>query len=319
MQSLLFSIEQALAALPLPKEPDVLYAPVRYLLSGGGKRIRPLLVLLSGQIFGKDPHKLMPAALAVEVFHNFTLAHDDIMDNAPARRGRATVHEKWKPATAILAGDFMMGLSYQLLAQVPTSNLARIIQTFHQMVIGLCEGQALDDDFPNRATVSLDEYLLMISGKTGALIECCFVLGGLYADANETELAALKSVGFHLGRAFQIQDDYLDLVSVDEKWGKQPAGDLLEGKKAFPILFSLELAKDEDLQYFHRILINKGVSADEVPAVLEKMEKWGVLSQTKSIFLEHYAQAHAALLALPQNDATDKIRHLITTLQERNY
>ena len=319
MQELLDEIEVGLQNLHFPTEPAVLYEPVRYLLAGGGKRIRPLLLLLSGQLFGKTAKELLPAALAVEVFHNFTLAHDDIMDHAPSRRNRATVHVKWSEATAILAGDFMMGFSYELLAQVPTPNLAQIIHTFHQMVIGLCEGQALDDDFPHRSHVTVADYLQMISGKTGALVECCFLLGGMYGNATQTQLAALQQVGFHLGRGFQIQDDYLDLVATDEKWGKQPAGDLLEGKKAYPLLFSLELAKGDDLTYFHRILTNKGCAPADIPNVLAKMEQIGVLTHTQNLFLEHYEKSLSCLLELPNTPARKAIQDLISNLMERKY
>ncbi|NNE34415.1 MAG: polyprenyl synthetase family protein, partial [Rhodothermales bacterium] len=222
------------------RKPTELYDPVGYVLESRGKRLRPLLVHLVSRSLGASYETASPVAQGVEVFHAFTLVHDDVMDNAATRRGRQTVHTKWDLSTAILAGDLLLGLSYELVSRVPHELLPRVMSTFGVMVARLCEGQTADMTFEKRGDVALDEYLRMIDRKTGALLECCFCLGGILGGGSDEVVAALGEAGIELGRAFQIQDDLLDLVATDPKWGKKIGGDLIEGKKAYLLLAALD-------------------------------------------------------------------------------
>ena len=310
-------VEIALASLPLPNEPALLYDPVRYVLSGGGKRLRPVLLLLTAESFGVSAQKAMPAALAVEVFHNFTLVHDDIMDRAEERRGKKTVHIKWDVGTALLSGDYMVALSYDLLTRLDTPHLPAIMDSYHQMVRLLCEGQALDKSFELHRDVSVDEYLQMIDCKTGALIAAVFQIGGWLGGAEEADIKSLNLLGKLVGRAFQIQDDLLDLTAEDPGWGKKIGGDLIEGKKAYLLLRSLETISGPDRSLFVRIVDEKGLSAEYIPEARRLMEKHGILEDARQVVVKYTAEALDKTLALPASQATEAIQWLILRLQER--
>ncbi len=312
-------VEQALAALPLPDEPAGLYGPVRYVLEGGGKRMRPLLVLLAADAYGGPDglRRAMPAAVAVELFHNFTLVHDDIMDAATSRRGRATVHVRWDDATAILAGDLMMGMAYDLLARVEGAPTAELVRLFHRMVVRLCEGQSLDTAFERRLDVTVPEYLDMIERKTGALLEAALELGGLVGGADEAGRAALRTAGRELGRAFQIQDDLLDLTAESDGWGKTIGGDLVVGKRTFLLLRALERADGADRAWFGRILEERGLDSSAVPEARDRMERLGVLREARDAIEAHYRAGVEALAALPGGRATDALRELAARLMQR--
>lgn len=300
-------VEERLAALELPAEPAVLYEPVRYVLGGGGKRLRPVLLLLSAEAFGVSAERAMPAALAAEVFHNFTLVHDDIMDHADERRGRASVHVIWGESTAILAGDFLLGLAYDLLARTETDRLAEAVRTFHRMVARLCEGQALDEAFEARADVTVPEYLDMIDRKTGALLECVLALGGVIGHAAEPQRAALREAGRAWGRAFQIQDDLLDLTADDDGWGKAIGGDLVEGKKTFLLLRALERADGDARAWFRRVAADGGLPLEDVPEARSRMAELGVLDEARRLVLDLYDAGERALAGLPAGDARDAL------------
>lgn len=310
-------IDEKLAQLVPEAEPAALYDPVRYVLAGQGKRLRPTMLLLTAGAFGVDTERALPAALAIEVFHNFTLVHDDIMDNADARRGQATVHVRWDEATAILCGDYLMALSYDLLTQVDHPRLPQMLRTYHQMVARLCEGQALDKVFERRTDVGVEEYLHMIGCKTGALLECAFELGGLIGAASEEEMVALQTIGRKIGRGFQIQDDLLDLVADDARWGKVIGGDLIEGKKTFLLLRALERAEGDEHRWFHRVVRDGGLPAHEVPEAHERMAQLGVLDEAREAALDHVRAAKNQVDRLPQAPATDVLRWLIGQLQAR--
>ncbi len=300
-------VDARLRTLDLPAEPAILYDPVRYVLDGGGKRLRPVLLLLAAEVFDVPTERALPAALAVEVFHNFTLVHDDIMDHAAERRGRPSAHVVWDESTAILAGDFMMGLAYDLLARTETGRLAEIVRTFHRMVARLCEGQALDEHFESRSAVSVPEYLDMIDRKTGALIETVLLLGGIVGDGDEEELAALSETGRAWGRAFQIQDDLLDLTAEDDRWGKTIGGDLMEGKKTYLLLRTLERAEGAERAWFERIVTDGGLDEAEVPEARRRMIALGVLGEARDRILQHYADGERALAALPAGPGRDRL------------
>ena len=313
----LSDIRDGLAALDLPDAPESLYEPVRYILSSGGKRIRPLLVLLTAEAFGgrRARSGALPAALAVEVFHNFTLVHDDIMDHAATRRGRETVHTRWSEPVAILAGDVMMGLSYDLLARAATRDLGAILQPYHVMVRRLCEGQALDLAFETHDAVSVDDYLAMIDGKTGALLELALDVGALLGGATDEDRAVLGTAGQALGRAFQIQDDLLDLTASSPGWGKTIGGDLIEGKKTYLLLRALERAEGSDREWFERAL--GGLPAGDVSEARDRMERLGVIAEASGA-VDRYTQAGAdALAVVPETPAGAALRELALGLAAR--
>lgn len=221
-------------------EPKNLYKPIEYILNIGGKRMRPLLVLMAVDAFGKNIEKGLGAAMAVEVFHNFTLLHDDIMDDAPLRRGKTTVHEKWDVNTAILSGDAMMIMANQFLEIYEGKTYKELMQLFQKTAIEVCEGQQYDVDFETRNDVTIPEYIKMIKLKTSVLVACALKMGAIIADATKKNADAFYAFGLNLGLAFQLQDDYLDAFGDPETFGKQVGGDIMENKKTYLYLKALE-------------------------------------------------------------------------------
>ena len=228
------------------REPENLYAPIDYILQLGGKRIRPILTLIACDIFTGDYKKALPAALAVETFHNFTLVHDDIMDDAPLRRGKETVHEKWDINTGILSGDAMLILAYQYFENYTPKVFQKLAKLFSKTALEVCDGQQLDVDFETRNNVSIDEYLKMISLKTSVLVAAALKMGAIIAETDEEQANHLYDFGLNLGIAFQLQDDYLDTFGNPETFGKQVGGDIIENKKTFLYIKALEIAKESD-------------------------------------------------------------------------
>ncbi|MES3628803.1 MAG: polyprenyl synthetase family protein [Longimonas sp.] len=311
--------DAALSTLVAGRKPDVLYAPIRYVLNGGGKRVRPVLVQLTAQTYGVAPNVSEPVALAAEVFHNFTLVHDDIMDAAPERRGRPTVHTKWDESTAILAGDWLMGCATRLLcdAEAPTEDL---LDVYHPMVNALCEGQALDTDFETRAEVSVDAYMRMIDGKTGALLAACMAWGGVIGGASPETREQLHDAGMAIGRAFQIQDDLLDVIADHDDWGKAVGGDLQAGKKTFVTLMALERASGATHRMLKRTLFEEGgCPPDQIEAVQKTMQDLGVFEAARGAVARYTEAAHGALDILPEGPARMALLDLLNQLQERAY
>lgn len=317
------SVQAGAASVNIPAEPEALYDPVRYVLASGGKRLRPVLLLLAARIFGGDDDDALPAALAVEIFHNFTLVHDDIMDSANERRGRPSVHAKWDESTAILCGDYLMGLSYALLAQAkpvagascwnPTAAIGR----FQDMLALLCEGQALDEVFEQRTDVSVQEYLSMIDRKTGALLQASLEIGGMLGGADETHLKQLRTIGKHAGRAFQIRDDLLDLTAEDIRWGKVKGGDLIEGKRTYILLRAIERTRGEDRRWFERIVREAGLPEDRVDEALERMQRAGVIDEAQAAVRRHTEETLRATRRLPNVSPSETLRGLLQRMQER--
>lgn len=227
------------------KNPTNLYSPIAYALSKGGKRFRPLMVLLSYQLFKSEVEKAIPAAMAIEVFHNFTLLHDDIMDKAEMRRGSLTVHKKYDENTAILSGDAMSILAYNYFLNYDNIELSKMLVAFSQTAIEVCEGQQLDMDFESRLDVTIPEYIKMITLKTAVLLACSFKIGAIAANAPMSSADLLYSFGLNLGIAFQLQDDLLDVFSDQNKFGKKIGGDIIANKKTFLLLKALELANEK--------------------------------------------------------------------------
>jgi geranylgeranyl diphosphate synthase type II len=244
--SLMFE-EHLKKSLPFPKHQDNLYEPCRYLLDAGGKRIRPALCLMAAEMFNGINEDVFHAAMAVELFHNFTLIHDDIMDKAPLRRGKPTVHAKYGLTTGILSGDIMGIFSYQCLGAVSPAYLPGIFSIFNKTAIEVCEGQQWDMDFENQDEVAIDEYLKMIELKTSVLLAASLKMGAVLAGASEEDAQNLYEFGKYMGVAFQLQDDYLDTFGTEEKIGKKPGGDIRANKKTFLMLKSRELANENIL------------------------------------------------------------------------
>lgn len=241
-------IETHLLKLDVPAKPEGLYDPFRYFLTIGGKRIRPILTLLSAEMFGISKEKVLPQALSVEVFHNFTLIHDDIMDAAPLRRNKTTIHEKWNTNIGILSGDVMLIKAFQLLSDIAPSQLPEALALFNKTAIEVCEGQQYDMDFELRNDVHVDEYIEMIRLKTSVLLGSALRLGAIVAGADEASKDAIYHFGEHVGIAFQIQDDILDLYADPDKFGKQVGGDVIANKKTLLYLTAWEKANPAQLE-----------------------------------------------------------------------
>jgi len=227
-------------------EPKTLYEPIQYILNLGGKRLRPVLTLMTCEIFGADYRKALDASLSVEVFHNFSLIHDDIMDGAPLRRGQETVHNKWNLNTGILSGDAMLIMAYRLFENYEGTTFKFLAQLFGKTAIRVCEGQQYDIDFELRDDVSINEYLTMIEYKTAVLLGAAMQMGAIVANASEEDQSAIYEFGKNLGIAFQLQDDYLDVYGDPDIFGKQVGGDIVENKKTFLYLKALELLDEEN-------------------------------------------------------------------------
>jgi geranylgeranyl diphosphate synthase, type II len=228
------------------KEPQNLYTPIKYILSLGGKRLRPMLTLMATDVFGADIIKALPAAMAVEVFHNFSLVHDDIMDDAPLRRGNVTVHEKWDLNTAILSGDAMLILAYQYFENYEPKTFKQLAELFSKTALQVCEGQQWDVDFETRTDVSIPEYLKMIEYKTAVLVAAAMKMGAIVAEADTKQAELIYQFGLLLGIAFQLQDDYLDAFGNPETFGKKVGGDIVENKKTYLYLKAIAFANNEE-------------------------------------------------------------------------
>ncbi|MCV2485854.1 polyprenyl synthetase family protein [Flavobacterium sp. SH_e] len=227
------------------KEPINLYEPIEYILGLGGKRIRPVLTLMAAEVFDTDYTTALPAAMAVEVFHNFSLVHDDIMDDAPLRRGQVTVHEKWNLNTGILSGDAMLILAYQYFEQYEPIVFRDLAKLFSKTALEVCEGQQWDVDFETRKDVTIPQYLKMIEYKTAVLVAAAMKMGAIVAKTSEKEADLIYDFGLNLGLAFQLQDDYLDAFGDPETFGKQVGGDIIENKKTYLYLKALEFSSKE--------------------------------------------------------------------------
>jgi geranylgeranyl diphosphate synthase type II len=270
-------IESAIRKEKFGKSPDELYEPIRYIMSLGGKRLRPVLVLLAYQMYRSDFKKILPYALSVEAFHNFTLMHDDIMDNAPLRRNKATVHEKWDVNTAILSGDVMLVQVYDMLSALPSEKLKEVLPAFNKTAREVCEGQQLDMNFEKRSTVHEKEYIEMIRLKTAVLLGFSLQFGAMLADAPKADQQALYKFGTAVGIGFQLKDDLLDVFGDQEKFGKQVGGDIISNKKTFLLIQALEKSKGKMHQELVEWLtVKKFNKKKKVEAVTQIYKKLGI-------------------------------------------
>ena len=300
------------------REPQGLYAPIAYTLEAGGKRLRPTLALIACGMFGGREEDAVPAALALEVFHNFTLLHDDVMDNASVRRGRPTVHVRWNANTAILSGDQMMIEAYKLLSGVPERKLRGVLDLFNKMATDICEGQQYDVDFETREDVTLDDYLMMIRLKTSVLLATALQTGAYIADADEAQQKALYEYGIHVGLAFQIQDDILDVYGDPETFGKAIGGDILCGKKTYMLLAAFLRADEAMRAQLHGLLHNTDLPDEEkIRAVTAVYDRLQVRKACEQVMAEHTQKALDILDTLPQNEATEQLRKIAEKLVNR--
>ena len=313
-------INNEILKLDWKREPYGLYEPIEYTLAAGGKRVRPQLAMIASRMFDGKDEAVLPAALALEVFHNFTLLHDDVMDKADMRRGRPTVHVKWNENTAILSGDQMLIEAYKLLSGVPADKLPKVLQLFNQMATEICEGQQYDVDFESQEQVALDDYLLMIRLKTSVLLANALQIGAYIAGADEQAQDALYQFGIVVGLAFQIQDDILDVWGDPQTFGKAVGGDISCNKKTFVYLTALQLAttlnhSTQLLNHWYSQVMED--NTEKIAAVKAIFEQLGVREACEAVVAQYTQSALEILDTLPQNTATEQLRQLANKLHTR--
>ena len=310
-------ITDAIPEIAYPQHPSNLYEPIRYIMNLGGKRLRPVMVLMATELFSDDLHQSLEVALAIETFHNFTLVHDDIMDNAPLRRGKETVHEKWGINNAILSGDVMMVESNKHLSKVDISVLKPVLETFNATAQGVCEGQQLDMEFEQRNDVSIKEYIEMIRLKTAVLIGGAMKLGAIVGGANASDADLLYQFGESVGVAFQLQDDILDVYGNPEKFGKQVGGDIISNKKTFLHLKTLALAQSDEITILKS---NHEDQVEKVNQVTNIYNKYQIKDLATSEMDKYLKVANQALLDLSiADEKKNQFRILIQEILEREH
>lgn len=298
-------VNDYIAKLPLGKEPKGLYAPIEYVLSLGGKRIRPVLMMMAYELWKENGEDVLPQAVALETYHNFTLLHDDVMDNADVRRGKPAVHKKWNENTAILSGDNMLVLAFKWMQSLPSSLslgegvLADVLATFTDTAIEINEGQQYDVDFETRDDVREEEYLEMIRLKTSVLLACAVKIGALMAGAPKEDVENIYQFGVNMGLAFQLQDDFLDVYGDEKVFGKAIGGDITSNKKTYMLINALQKAEGEDKATLQRWIDAKEFDRQEkVAAVTAIYNKVGIDKMAKAKMEEYYALATKALDAI---------------------
>ena len=278
------------------KEPKNLYEPIHYILQLGGKRMRPILTLMSAEVFDADYEKALPAALAVEVFHNFSLVHDDIMDAAPLRRGNVTVHEKWDINTGILSGDAMLILAYQYFEEYEPMIFQALAKLFSKTALEVCEGQQWDVDFESRSDVTIPEYLKMIECKTAVLVAAAMKMGAIIAKTSDENADLIYDFGLNLGLALQLQDDYLDAFGNPETFGKQVGGDIIENKKTYLYLKAMEFASpNEKEELVHLFSIHPEDNSDKITSVKQIFHSSGAAQATQKAIEDFTLKAFETL------------------------
>ena len=312
-------IEQYLVQSIEERKPRSLYLPLKYVLSGGGKRIRPVLVLAACEAVGGRPEQAVHAGAAIEMLHNFTLVHDDIMDNADARRGRKTVHRKWDVNVAILTGDELLARAYRILLQTESPRIREISRVFTDGVVEVCEGQAYDKEFEEQPRVTVEDYLLMINKKTGKLVAVSTEIGGLIGDGTDAELGALRLYGEYVGRAFQIQDDLLDIMGDERTFGKKIGGDLREGKKTFLLLEGWRRTRGADRELLRRVVEKRKISDEHVKRIRRVYQSCGALEAAKDRITGDIRRAKATLDALRPGEGKSMLLWLTDMLLHRTF
>ncbi|SEP13716.1 polyprenyl synthetase family protein [Mucilaginibacter sp. OK283] len=314
-------VSKAVDELTFPAYPTDLYEPISYILSLGGKRLRPALLLMACDLFGGDVEKAIEPALAIEVFHNFTLMHDDIMDKAPLRRGKITVHEKWNANVAILSGDAMMVEANKFMMKVDDAILRRVMDVFNETATGVCEGQQIDMSFEQRNNVQIDEYVDMIRLKTAVLLGGTLKIGSIIGGATVGDAQLLYDFGVNLGIAFQLQDDILDVYGDPEKFGKQVGGDILSNKKTYLLIKALELAKDSQATELEKWLnLEEFTASDKVAAVTAIYDSLNIRNYAEDAMQTYAEMAFNALDQINlSEDRRQYLRQFADNLLVREY
>ena len=313
-------ISEEFSNIHIHKQPKNLYEPVDYILSLGGKRIRPVLTLMATDIFDGDYKKAISAAKAVEVFHNFSLVHDDIMDDAPLRRGHETVHEKWNINTGILSGDAMLILAYQFFEVYEPIIFQKLAKLFSKTALEVCEGQQYDVDFETRDDVTIAEYLKMIEYKTAVLVGAAMKMGAIVAETSDVNANLIYDFGLNLGLAFQLQDDYLDAFGNPETFGKQVGGDIIENKKTYLYLKAIEFSSAEDKQQLvHLFSIQPSENSEKIESVKAIFNASGASEATKSAIQNYTFKAFETLEKLDiENEKKAILKAFGENLMRRN-
>jgi geranylgeranyl diphosphate synthase type II len=311
-------IESDIKKQKFGSQPQSLYEPIRYIMTLGGKRLRPLLTVLSYSLYKKDIPKIIPHAVAVEAFHNFTLLHDDIMDQAPLRRGKATVHEKWNANTAILSGDVMLVKVYEMFLGLADRKLKAVLEIFNQCAAEVCEGQQWDMEFETKRKVTERQYIKMIRKKTAVLLGFSLELGALLADAPESDQKALREFGINIGIGFQLKDDLLDVYANKRKFGKQVGGDIIANKKTFLLIKALEKAKGrqkKELEYWLKAKIfDKRKKVSAVTSIYNEM-KIGELTEKRTN--QFFEKGFSGLSNLSENKKVNSLIEFTKDLIDR--
>lgn len=317
------AVETALASLIPNLLPHTLYEPMRYTLLSGGKRVRPVVAMLACDAVGGNGVDALYAGIAVEILHNFTLIHDDIMDAAPVRRNRPTVHVKWNESAAILSGDGMIAIAYQTLLRSPDlTRLRELIEAMNIGIIEVCEGQALDLEFQDCSNISLAHYFQMIDKKTAKMLELAVKVGGIIGGGSGTQIEALCRYARSAGIAFQVQDDWLDIAADAAKLGKTIGGDILEGKKTYLIIKAMEQLDSlppADRALLEKFIHNRGLTAENIPTMQCLFEKNGIFADARLEVEQLTREAHTALDALPDTVGRTFLHEFATMLLERTH
>lgn len=295
--------------------PPNLYNPMRYALATRGKRFRPILLIMACESVGGTFRDAYNASLAIEILHNFTLIHDDIMDDDNLRRGNATVHKKWNTSIAILAGDGLIALAYRFLLRTKSRQIKRIIKIFSEAIIVICEGQSIDKDMESAASVSMNDYFDMIKRKTGVLVSISAELGGILGRGSKKEIEALSKFGFELGIAYQIQDDLLDIISEEIIIGKDLGSDLAQGKKTFPIIAFADCASKRDIQYLNETFLNGNADLESIRCVKKMLHDYGIVEKTQQEVNKHIDKANSYI----HNTSNNYLLFLSAMIRNRKF
>lgn len=320
-EEVLSVVNEAIKSLPFNRQPASLYEPVKYVLSIGGKRMRPVLMLLAYNLFKENPQSILNQACALETYHNYTLLHDDLMDNADLRRGHETVHKRWNANTAILSGDSMLVLAFQQMAQCPEDKLKAVLDLFTETALEIGEGQQYDMDFEHRMDVREDEYIEMIRLKTSVLLACALKMGALLADASTEDANLLYKFGEQIGLAFQLQDDFLDVYGDTKVFGKAIGGDIVSNKKTFMLINAFLRANEQQRAELHRwVEATEFDEQEKIAAVTRLYNEIGIdkLAQER---IDHYFKQGLACLEAVKIDAERKanLTAYVYKLMKRNY
>ncbi len=311
-------VERRLANSLQDRKPASLYEPGTYILSGQGKRLRPLLVLFSAKAVGESFTRAYNASVAVELLHNFTLVHDDIMDNADKRRGKPTLHKKYDTNTAILVGDSLLSVAYEFLLKDCNGNSKKILSAFTKGLVEVCEGQSMDKDFETQKSVSINDYILMIRKKTAAMAEMCCRVGAYIGGGTTAEIKALANFGRNIGIAFQIHDDLLDISGDEAEFGKFVGGDLVEGKKTFLFLTALNKAEGKNREELLKIIEQKGIRKSEIAKYKKIYIDLGVLEDTRYAIKKYTKRALSSLKILKKMDDRELFTWIAESLIKRS-